>query len=70
MVRQRHPSATDNPPWAEKEAKSFIKEQLNSKTSAEEKEMLEDAERDFDGLKKSLLEPLEEERKVMMADEK
>lgn len=54
----------------EKEAKSFIKEQLNSKTSAEEKEMLEDAERDFDGLKKSLLEPLEEERKVMMADEK
>lgn len=54
----------------EKEAKSFIKERLNSKTSAEEKEMLEDAERDFDGLKKSLLEPLEEERKVMMADEK
>lgn len=40
----------------EKEAKSFIKERLNSKTSAEEKEMLEDAERDFDGLKKSLLE--------------
>ena len=54
----------------EKEAKSFIKERLNSKTSAEEKEMLEDAERDFDGLKKSLLEPLEEERNVMMADEK
>ena len=29
----------------EKETKSFIKERLNSKTSAEEKEMLEDAER-------------------------
>lgn len=54
----------------EKKAKSFIKERLYSKTSAEEKEMLEDAERDFDGLKRSLLKPLEEERKVMMADEK
>lgn len=53
----------------EAEAKSFIKERLNSKPSVEEREMLEDAERDFDGLKKSLLEPLEEERKEMMADE-
>lgn len=51
------------------EAKAFIKERLNSRPSVEEREMLEDAERDFDGLKKSLLEPLEEERKVMMADD-
>lgn len=53
----------------DEEAKSFIKERLNSKPSVEEREMLEDAERDFDGLKRSLLEPIKEERKVMVADE-
>lgn len=54
----------------DEEAKSFIRERLSSRPFIEEREMLEDAERDFDGLKRSLLEPLEEERKVMMSDEK
>lgn len=51
------------------EAKVFIKERLNSRPSADEKEMLNDADRDFGGLKKRLLAPIEEGKRIMMEDD-
>lgn len=51
------------------EAKAFIKGRLKSNPSEDEMEMLENADRDFEGTKRMLLEPLEKERKIMMEND-